>query len=263
MIKKMLALFGVFLALPLMSGWAAEFVILVPFQEDIQRFEKHFPFVGKPHKVGDRAFYRMAVNGQSGYLAVSKAGLAETAFTCDVALLKLRAKRIISVGVAGSLTDSIQPGAVGMVSRVSTYEKGTYTSLHHLEPAAETPYVVKRDTWLEQFDRVVVQTSEQQSLDVQTDTTLTAGSAFIAHTARRAFLHQQFKADLVDMNAYSIAVSCTRLGIPYTIIRMVSDRADEGAKDAFRAFMDQGDQYDAFIACIAQSLSKANGASIR
>ena len=60
-------------------------------------------------------------------------------------------------------------------------------------------------------------------------TVLASGDVFVTDPAVRAALAE--RADLVDMEAYGVALACRRLGVELEVVKHVSDNADEGAFD--------------------------------
>ena len=66
---------------------------------------------------------------------------------------------------------------------------------------------------------------------------LVSGDSFIASTAKRKWLRETFDADAVDMVSAGIARVCEANGVPYVIIRVLSDNADESASADFAAFV--------------------------
>jgi nucleoside phosphorylase len=66
---------------------------------------------------------------------------------------------------------------------------------------------------------------------------LVSGDSFIASTAKRKWLRETFHADAVDMVSAGIARVCEANGVPYVIIRVLSDNADESASATFANFV--------------------------
>jgi len=66
---------------------------------------------------------------------------------------------------------------------------------------------------------------------------LVSGDSFIASSEKRKWLRETFHADAVDMVSAGIARVCEANGVPYVIIRAVSDNADESASADFAAFV--------------------------
>jgi nucleoside phosphorylase len=69
---------------------------------------------------------------------------------------------------------------------------------------------------------------------------LVSGESFIASTAKRKWLRETFHADAVDMVSAGVARVCEANGVPYVIIRVLSDNADESASVAFTRFVQSG-----------------------
>jgi len=66
---------------------------------------------------------------------------------------------------------------------------------------------------------------------------LVSGDSFIASSAKRKWLRETFHADAVDMVSAGIARVCEANGVPYVILRALSDNADEFASEDFARFV--------------------------
>ncbi len=69
---------------------------------------------------------------------------------------------------------------------------------------------------------------------------LATGNSFISDSAVRARLAAT--AELCDMEGYSIAAVCQEFGVPCTLIKQVSDAADEQASATWAQAVDRGAQ---------------------
>jgi adenosylhomocysteine nucleosidase len=63
-----------------------------------------------------------------------------------------------------------------------------------------------------------------------------SGDSFIADPARVRALRADFGATCAEMEGAAVAQVCARWGIPWAIVRSISDTADHGAEVDFRAF---------------------------
>ena len=63
-----------------------------------------------------------------------------------------------------------------------------------------------------------------------------SGDTFVADPARGAALRERFGASCAEMEGAAVAQVCARWGVPWAIVRSVSDTADHGAGVDFRAF---------------------------
>lgn len=62
---------------------------------------------------------------------------------------------------------------------------------------------------------------------------LASGDKFISDTALKNNLVSVFSADICDMEGAGIAITCARSGVPFTMIKLVSDSADDVAAQTF------------------------------
>jgi adenosylhomocysteine nucleosidase len=65
---------------------------------------------------------------------------------------------------------------------------------------------------------------------------IVSGDQFIASVDKVAWLHQTFGASCAEMEGASVAQVCAKAGVPFVIIRSMSDTADHDASISFREF---------------------------
>ncbi len=65
---------------------------------------------------------------------------------------------------------------------------------------------------------------------------IASGDQFVADAAHVAVLREQFGAACAEMEGAAVAQVCARWGVPWVIVRSVSDTADHDAEVDFRAF---------------------------
>jgi adenosylhomocysteine nucleosidase len=70
---------------------------------------------------------------------------------------------------------------------------------------------------------------ELLELEAGDGTVLASGDVFVADPAVRSALAA--RAHLVDMEGYAVAYACRQMGAPVTLVKHVSDNADESALD--------------------------------
>lgn len=66
---------------------------------------------------------------------------------------------------------------------------------------------------------------------------IVTGDQFIADPDKKAYLVRQFQGDATEMEGGSIAQTCTINGVPFVIIRAISDGADDGAPMQYEEFV--------------------------
>jgi adenosylhomocysteine nucleosidase len=132
-------------------------------------------------------------------------GLGKTAaaVATTLAILEERPTHVVNIGSAGSLRD----GLTGL------FEVGAV--LNH-----DINGDIVRTLGYDPHDRLQVGES---------DVVLASGDLFVTDPAVRARLAE--RAHLVDMEAYGVVYAAQRLGLPVTVVKHVSDNADESALD--------------------------------
>lgn len=111
---------------------------------------------------------------------------------------------VLNIGTAGALRDG-------------------YTGLH-------LPSVVlNHDLSADAIRALGHEPEERLDLVTGDGTVLASGDVFVTDPVVRAALARE--AELVDMEAYGVALACRRLGVDLELVKHVSDNADEGAFD--------------------------------
>ena len=82
---------------------------------------------------------------------------------------------------------------------------------------------------------------------------IASGDQFITSPDRAAAIAQQFDAMAVEMEGAAVAQVCTRLGLPFAVLRWISDTADGHAETDFGQFVQKIAQLD--LAVVKQLLS--------
>jgi purine nucleosidase/adenosylhomocysteine nucleosidase len=110
--------------------------------------------------------------------------------------------RVVNIGTAGALRDGLT---------------GTYT------PAT----VINHDLSAELIRAVGIPATDQLDVAGTHDIVLATGDSFVADLERRSVLAE--RASLVDMEGFAVAWACSRRGVSCTLVKHVSDNADDGA----------------------------------
>ena len=121
--------------------------------------------------------------------------------------------RVINLGTAGALRDGLSGTlVVGTVLEHDLDDVSIHalTGLHATEPI---------------------------ELDPASGIILATGDRFVSTSEERARIGG--RAHLVDMEGYAIAKACRVAGIPLTMVKQVSDGADEGAGRSWRRTVDE------------------------
>ena len=130
-------------------------------------------------------------------------GKVAAATAVAAAVARRRPSRVLNVGTAGALRDGLE--GVHRIGRVLEHDLD-HDGLSQLLGEPIPGEVV---------------------LDPELPTVLATGDAFVQDGVLRAELAA--RAHLVDMEGYAVARASAAAGVPCTIVKVVSDAADEGA----------------------------------
>jgi len=144
-----------------------------------------------------------AADGHPGGLVIiTGIGPQEAAAATDYAITDRGASRILNVGICGALTHAVDPG-----------------HMCHITAIVEGDVLLKDPT------------TPSQPLATETlwhslpSARLVSVSEPVFGGEGRTILANH--ADMVDMEGYAIVQTCCRKGIPYQLLKVVSDRADD------------------------------------
>jgi len=218
--------------------------------------------------------------GEKLYIVRTGAGNLNSAMVTQGLLTRYKIDRVISIGVAGNLADDEEGRAKGeahgrvgdifIATDVVNHQEGKETpggfevkenaeSRMQESEGYRTKCVALQSNAVEVAQHIVeerrgktedgkIATSARTENDGKRDARptnvdvgrLVSGDSFIASTAKRKWLRETFHADAVDMVSAGLARVCEANGVPYVIIRVLSDNADESASAAFTRFVQSG-----------------------
>jgi adenosylhomocysteine nucleosidase len=152
------------------------------------------------------------------------------------ALLTAGARRVIMTGVAGGVDPSLRVGDIVVGTdavqhdvdvRALGYELGRVPGEALAWPADPDLHACALSA-----AREVAADAGVRALAGR----IASGDQFVADPERVAALRATFGAACAEMEGAAVAQVCARWGVPYVIVRSVSDTADHAAEVDFRAF---------------------------
>ncbi|HKI55729.1 MAG TPA: 5'-methylthioadenosine/adenosylhomocysteine nucleosidase [Trueperaceae bacterium] len=149
------------------------------------------------------------------------------------ALLARGAVRLIFTGVAGAVRPGLRVGDL-VVSSDAVQHDVDVTALGY-EPGRVPgePLAWQADAGLR---RLALEAAAELAGVQAVDGRVASGDQFVADVARVRVLRERFGADCAEMEGAAVAQVCARWGVPFVIIRSISDTADQDAHVDFRSF---------------------------
>ena len=143
---------------------------------------------------------------------------------------------ILNFGVVGGLTADMAKTKVCIIEKVVHYDFDTSAVDEGVVPGR---YIQYPDVYIPMSEETV-----KQALGVYTDlkpVTCASGDKFVADPKIKAELHEKYGADICEMEAAGIALTCDRNGIPCLLVKIVSDGIVGGAEEYLAAKYETAD----------------------
>lgn len=189
-------------------------------------------------KVTKRAgmeFFEGVLNGTDAVIVRCGIGKVNAALCVQILADLFQVTHVINTGVAGSLNARLDIGDI-LVSR---------DAVHHdmdVSPLGYAPGIVPQmDTSCFQADERLVQLAMESCAAVNPDIhvmsgRVVSGDQFIAGKEIKNRLVSTFRGDCTEMEGAAIAHGAYLNGIPFVILRAISDKADDSAEMDYPSF---------------------------
>ncbi|WP_019585517.1 5'-methylthioadenosine/adenosylhomocysteine nucleosidase [Deinococcus apachensis] len=177
--------------------------------------------------------YRGTLDGVPVLLTQGGIGKVNAAMTATY-LLQEGASRVIFTGVAGGVHPDLRVGDIVVSSDLVQHDVDV-TALNYALGTipGETP------TWAaDEALRTVALEAAGEVEGVQVlEGRVASGDQFIASREGARRLWETFGAACAEMEGAAVAQVCAKAGVPFVVIRSVSDTADHDAQVDYRTFM--------------------------
>lgn len=193
---------------------------------------------GTPGETKEYPGYTVLTYENEGYtLFVLNCGAGQVAAAAGVQFLisELKVELVVNFGVVGGLTPEMAQTASCVVERVVHYEFDT-SPLDHCEVGRHLEYP---DIYLPATPELVKKAMEL--CPELTPVTCASGDKFVDGEAAKTALHKQFGADICEMEAAAVVLTCNRNGIPCLMVKTVSDGVTGGAEEFTNSMLHTSD----------------------
>lgn len=179
-------------------------------------------------------YYSGAISGVEVVVAQAGVGKVNAAICTEAMILKYNPSAIINIGVAGGLSPALKVGDIAIADTVVEHDMDTsalgdpigfLSGINIINiPCAE---------W-------VTETLEQVAKKVNGINTvcgtIVSGDQFISSKEKKTELVNHFHAVAAEMEGASIGHVCYMNGVPFGVLRAISDSADDEADMSFNEF---------------------------
>lgn len=171
-------------------------------------------------------FYSGTVFGKAVILCKSGVGKVNAAMTTQILLDTFGVTAVLFTGVAGAIHPDLNIGDIVISSECVQHDMDV-TALGY--PRGVIPY---QEVSAFPADRKLIGFAEAACQDLKQNSVtgiVLSGDQFIASTATVEELRQQLNGACAEMEGAAVAQVCYMNGVPFVIIRSMSDKADGSA----------------------------------
>ncbi|MCI6375713.1 MAG: 5'-methylthioadenosine/adenosylhomocysteine nucleosidase [Clostridiales bacterium] len=183
--------------------------------------------------IGGVTYVSGRLEGRDVVTAVCGVGKVFAALCAQAMILRYQPECIINTGVAGTLTDRLSVGDVAVSTGVVQHDMDTTPIGDPLGLISGINKVV-----LPADGALTVKLSACASaLGIKTlPGIIASGDQFVASAERKAFIVDHFRAVACEMEGAAVGQACTVNGVPFCVLRAISDSADGSSHMDYPAF---------------------------
>ncbi|NWF66722.1 MAG: 5'-methylthioadenosine/adenosylhomocysteine nucleosidase [Campylobacterales bacterium] len=166
-------------------------------------------------------------------IAYSKIGKVFASITAVTMIEKFGSEKILFSGVAGAINEQLKIGDLIVATKLCQHDVDITAFGHPFGYIPEGKVFIEADKGLIEIAKNV---SSDLNIELK-DGVIATGDQFIADSAKKEWIKNNFHADALEMEGASVAVVCDSLNIPFLILRAISDSADMDASFSFDEFL--------------------------
>lgn len=184
-------------------------------------------------KISGIEFYGGRIKGTETVVAVAGVGKVNAAVCAEAMILKYSVDCLINVGVAGGLSENLNICDIAVATAVCEHDMDT-------SPLGdEKGYITGLNTVYMDTDKKVTDMlcAAVEKVGIKYEKgVIASGDQFISTDSQRDFIRGHFKGIAAEMEGASIGHVCTMNGVPFSVLRAISDGANDNSHMDFPTF---------------------------
>lgn len=205
----------------------------------------------KVRRIEGMKFVSGRLDGKKVVVAWTGVGKVNAAMTTTLLIEHYKPEKVIFTGIAGAANPDLSMGDIVIGEKVAHHDMGTFWPEGFMAKGVrdpftgwENPIYFEADEQLLKLARRAAKQMKIKTLETKTGTrtpkiivgTIVTGDVFVASEKKAADLRESFKADAVEMEGAAVAQICFQRRIGCLVIRSISDKADEKAREDIGMF---------------------------
>lgn len=186
-------------------------------------------------------FHEGKIGNHEVVILLSGIGKVSASVATALLIKEYQPDLIINTGTAGGLKDS-KVFDIILATEVRHHDADVTAFGYEIGQMAKMPPAFFADeTWLKKAEEHTQKYTTQLKKGV-----VVSGDSFISDENRRKWIEEKFPTALaVEMEASAIAQTCYIMGVPFLMLRAISDNAGEGDTISYETFVEKAGQLSA------------------
>lgn len=184
--------------------------------------------------IGKSVFYTGTIDGKEVVLLQSGIGKVAAAIGTTLLIEKYAPDAIINTGSAGGFDPSLNLGDVVISTEVRHHDADVTAFGYEMGQMAGQPAAFVADAKLcELVEKALTMTDKHAVHGL-----ICTGDTFVCTPERQQYILKYFPSVVaVEMEASAIAQTCEQFGVPFVVVRAISDVADKESPMSFDEFL--------------------------
>ena len=208
--------------------------IIFAMEEEINEMKKISEITNEFEMFGIK-FYETLISDKTCILALCGVGKVNSARCTQIIIDIMKVDFIINVGVAGGLSDNLNVCDIVIGSKLVQHDFDI-TAFNH-----EKGYIPNVGVYLSSDEYLlhIAESSKKELKNTSFHTgTIASGDIFCTDAKMSQKINKKFNALCVDMEGASIAQSAFLSGVPFLVLRAISDKPNNQNVITYEAFLE-------------------------
>lgn len=229
-------LIGALLALGTVTAYGETVAVIGAMDKEINLLKSQMKNI-KEKKIGKITYYKGKLENKDIVLLKTGVGKVNAAVGADTVIREFGADKIIFTGVAGAINRNLNIADVVISKDLVQHDvdltafgapMGQLSGESKIEFSAD-PQLIK----LAEKSAIKVLGKDKVTIG-----RIATGDQFIANKEKVQFLGKEFNADAVEMEGGAVAQVAEIYGVPFVVLRALSDKADGSAEMVYSEFVE-------------------------
>jgi adenosylhomocysteine nucleosidase len=198
--------------------------------------------------VGGLPFTEGELDGRQVVVALTGIGKVNAAITTTLMIEHFHPSEVLFSGIAGGVDPALSPGDLVIGKKIAYHDYGTLGDSLVRDPTRNPAtgqnnplFFGSNDTLVEIAERVSRGLTLEKPIEGRpaphvVSGIIVTGDVFVSSQKATLRLWQQLNAEATDMESAAVAQTCWQRGIPFIVIRSLSDAADADAEKDIHRF---------------------------